>query len=187
MFASRNRNYALEVREDIDQDYGSGILNYNLKKGRWYVDNADSLSAEIMFDNLNVEAFVNRTWGRLGAPLKATIDTRQFTAQDAKDDLNRFKPASLDIPQYTLFRQYASEDIHYIQVKGFGFYHLDKDPAGLVSQQFNIGIRLKIWSERETTMPLNNYEFRLALMVIRRPMKSQYDIDRNLDFIKRLQ
>lgn len=182
MFMFHGRPYNFEIKLDQAADYGQVELRY--KNGSWDFGGKNE-EAKKLYTSIGVLDFVQNKWGKSGAPRKETISTKDFTEDDMKYDYANFKDAFMTVPISALFDHYAKKGTYYIQVGKAGFYHMKKDVAGLGTQQFNATLKLRIRIKRRTSKKLNGYGFLTALKIDKRATKSKFDLDNDLDFLKR--
>lgn len=184
-FIFKNSSNNLEVKLDLRSDYGQGTLNY--ENGVWRLGGSKTPQAEVLRDlmrNVGIEAFANSEWGPKGAPFKVTATTEQFTPEMVASDYSRFSDRFKVIPSSVLHNYYATKGTYYIQVGGYGLYYMASNPLGFPIPQFNPGLRIRLRTKRGGSVPINNYRFTTALQVTTKPGRSNYDFDKNLDFLK---
>jgi len=175
----------LEVKLNLSTDYGQGTLNY--VNGVWSLGGAETPQAEVLRDlmrGVGIEAFANSEWGPKGEPFKISTPTEQFTSEMVTSDYARFSDRYKVISSSALHNYYAAKGTYYIQVGGYGLYYMASNPLRLPVPQFNPGLRIRIRTKRSGSIPINNYRFTTALQVTSRPVKSNYDIEKSLDFLK---
>ena len=182
MFMFRGKPYNFEIKLDQAADYGQVELRY--KNGSWDFGGKNE-EAKQLYRSLGVLDFVNKNWGSHGAPRKETVSSKDFTQDDVKDDYGKFKDAFMTIPASALASHYAKKGTYYIQVGKAGFFHLEKDIAGLGTPKFDATLKLRIRIKRRTSKKLNGYGFLTALKIDKRAKKSKFDLEKNLDFLKK--
>ena len=79
---------------------------------------------------------------------------------------------------------YNSKNTFYIQVGGFGLYHMGNNPANLPIPPLNVNAKLRIRTKTGKSFPFYSYRFTTALLVQGKPMKSTMDLDRRADLDK---
>ena len=163
VFKYNNVSYNLEVKLNLETDYGQGTLEYS--QGKWGLGGANTPEADEMRNILNsvgAVQFVNNQWGLMGIPYKGTVMNEQFTPEMVRQDYKRFTDKYLNVPLSSLFNYYA---------------------ANLPVPQFNGALRLRIRTKRGGSNPIYNYRFTTALQVTQKPSRSIYNIDNNIDFL----
>ena len=183
-FIYNGQTYNLEVKLNLETDYGQGTLEYS--QGKWGLGGANTPEADEMRNILNsvgAVQFVNNQWGLMGIPHKGTVMNEQFTPEMVRQDYKRFTDKYLSVPLSSLFNYYAAKNTSYIQIGGYGMYYMGSNPANLPVPQFNGALRLRIRTKRGGSNPIYNYRFTTALQVTQKPSRSRYDIDSNIDFL----
>ena len=184
VFKYNNVSYNLEVKLNLETDYGQGTLEYS--QGKWGLGGANTPEADEMRNILNsvgAVQFVNNQWGLMGIPYKGTVMNEQFTPEMVRQDYKRFTDKYLNVPLSSLFSYYAAKNTSYIQIGGYGMYYMGSNPANLPVPQFNGALRLRIRTKRGGSNPIYNYRFTTALQVTQKPSRSIYNIDNNIDFL----
>ena len=184
VFKYNNVSYNLEVKLNLEADYGQGTLEYS--QGKWGLGGANTPQADEMRNILNsvgAVEFVNNQWGLMGIPYKGTVMNEQFTPEMVRQDYKRFTDRYLNVPLSSLFNYYASKNTSYLQIGGYGMYYMGSNPANLPVPQFNGALRLRIRTKRGGSNPIYNYRFTTALQVTQKPSRSIYNIDNNIDFL----
>ena len=184
VFKYNNVSYNLEVKLNLETDYGQGTLEYS--QGKWGLGGANTPEADEMRNILNsvgAVQFVNNQWGLMGIPYKGTVMNEQFTPEMVRQDYKRFTDKYLNVPLSSLFNYYAAKNTSYIQIGGYGMYYMGSNPANLPVPQFNGSLRLRIRTKRGGSNPIYNYRFTTALQVTQKPSRSIYNIDNNIDFL----
>ena len=100
-------------------------------------------------------------------------------------DYANFKDAFMSIPSNALSDHYAKKGTYYIQVGKSGFYHLKKDVAKLGTPKFDATLKLRIRIKRRTSRELNGYGFLTALKIDKKSSKSKFDLDTDLEFLRK--
>ena len=143
VFKYNNVSYNLEVKLNLETDYGQGTLEYS--QGKWGLGGANTPEADEMRNILNsvgAVQFVNNQWGLMGIPYKGTVMNEQFTPEMVRQDYKRFTDKYLNVPLSSLFNYYAAKNTSYIQIGGYGMYYMGSNPANLPVPQFNGALRL---------------------------------------------
>ena len=189
MITFRGKDYKVEVKLDLNVDFGQGSLDYDVKKKKWLLGGANTPAAMQMrefLDMVGVTRIVNRAWGPLGPPRKFTVPLNQYRKEDVKADYDRFKDQFIDIPSSAVADYYNHKDTYYIQIGKSGFYYMGKDIAKLGVPEFNLKLKLRIRIKRGGSLPIYNYRFTTAMQaVIGTLRKSDADLD-DEDFLKAL-
>tara|TARA_B100002019_G_scaffold281217_1_gene285037 strand:- start:435 stop:1130 length:696 start_codon:yes stop_codon:yes gene_type:complete len=187
MFLYGGKDNKLEIKLDLKADYGQGSLKYDLKTKKWGLGGAKTAAADEMRDLLNavgIVKFVNDKWGKQGIPNKGNIPSKSFTDDMVKSDYARFKDAFLPVNTRALWDYYATKKTYYIQVGGYGLYYMKENPARLPIPRFDPKLRIRIRVKRGGSRPIDNYRFTTALQVISKPKMSDYDLDKDVMFLK---
>lgn len=180
--------YKMEIKLDDKADYGQSGLGY--VNNKWVLQGKSDPEAILMremLENMGVPGIVNKVWGPKGAPRKFTADKtgRDMLKRDIEMDKRNFSDIYLtgsDAPPLrTLFRYYGSKNTHYIQIGGKGLYYMQKDPANLKklgAKRFDGTLKLRIRRKMGGSSTEQwNYRFSTALMLDRKPTKSNLDLD----------
>jgi hypothetical protein len=185
----KGEDYKVEVKLDLQVDFGQGSLDYDVKTGIWSLGGAKNAAGEQMrqfLKMMGVEKEVNKKWGKLGAPRKYTVETKKFTQKDVKHDYDKFKDFFVNIPSDAVENYYASKDTHYIQIGKYGFYYMSQNPAGIPADKFTLNLKLRVRLKRGGSYPINNYRFTTAIKAVPSSLKySKYDLD-DIKFVKTL-
>ena len=182
MFMFHGQPYNFEIKLDQKADYGQVQLNY--KNGSWDFGGSNEEAKEL-YNSLGVLDFVRKQWGKSGQPRKGSVSSRDFTQDDVSHDYSNFKNAYMTVPASLLASHYGKKGTYYIQVGGVGFYHLKKDEAKLGTPQFDATLKLRIRIKRTGSSRLNQYGFLTALKIDKKASKSKFDMDKDLEFLKK--
>lgn len=177
----RRQKYKVEIKLNLDVDFGQGSLDYNTETGKWSLGGARTAAAEQMRQFLNsvkVPDIVNTVWGPKGAPRKYTVESKDFTKQDVDYDYLNFKDQYVNIPSNSVSRYYNSKSTYYIQIGGYGLYYMGSDPANLGVPPFDMQLKLRIRIKRGGSFPIYNYRFTTAIQGIKGTLKKS---PKNLD------
>jgi hypothetical protein len=189
MLRYKKKDYKVEVKLDLNVDFGQGSLDYDLEKNLWTLGGANTPSAKQMREFLtaiNVPKYVQQKWGPKGPPRKYTIPFTQYKQEDVDHDYASFKDEFIDIPKDSVARYYNSKDTYYIQIGGFGLYYMGKDKANLGVPEFNLQLKLRMRLKRGGSNPIYNYRFTTAIQAVKGSLaKSSCDLD-NTDYLKAL-
>ena len=99
VFKYNNVSYNLEVKLNLEADYGQGTLEYS--QGKWGLGGANTPQADEMRNILNsvgAVEFVNNQWGLMGIPYKGTVMNEQFTPEMVRQEYKRFTDRYLNVP-----------------------------------------------------------------------------------------
>jgi hypothetical protein len=162
------KKYKVEIKLDLNVDFGQGSLNYDLEKDEWVLGGANTGAAEQMREFLTKIGAIDRInstagWGGQGAPRKYTVPLNKFTQKDVTYDYTRFRDRFIIVNSNAVSNYYASKDTHYIQIGKYGLYYMKTDPAKLGVPKFNPNLRLRIRLKRGGSSPIYNYRFTTAL------------------------
>ncbi len=182
MFIYRNGEWNLEIKLDLKADYGQVELR-NIH-GKWEFGGHNEEAKEL-YSGLKILDFVEKSWGKHGQPRRETIPTKNFTEEDRAYDREHFKDAFVPVPLSFFEKHYLSKGVNYIQIGGYGFYYIGKDIANVGCPRFDPELRLRIRRKQRDSSKLNGYGFLTALQITRKPKKSPFDIDKNVEFLKK--
>ena len=133
---------------------------------------------------VGTEEFANNKWGYKGAPNKGTIPNADFTLANKKQDQANFKDAYKPIDKTSIWEYYATKGVYYIQIGGYGLYHMSANPANLPIPPLDVTARVRIRTKTTSSIPVYNYRFTTALLVQSKPQRSTLDLDRRADLEK---
>jgi len=189
----QGQDYKVEVKLDLNVDFGQGSLDYDLgtlnKKGKgWILGGAKTASAEQMREFLTaigVTKIVTREWGP-NPPRKFIVSPSQFKKTDVDYDYKNFKDKFINIPNDSVAKYYNSKDTYYIQIGGYGLYYMGRDKAKLGVPEFDLQLKLRIRLKRGGSTPIYNYRFTTAIQAVKGTLtKSDADLD-DKDYLKAL-
>ena len=186
MFMFHGIPYSLEIKLNLKADLPQGALKYS--NGYWSLSSTNTDAALEMKETLigiGAEQFVNDKWSKHGAPNKGTVPLRDFTPQHVSDDYKRFKDEFLPVPAKIFHDYYGRKGVYYMQIGGYGLYYMQSNPAKLPIPQFNPKMRLRIRVKRSGSSPIYNYRFSTALQITDKPKKSNHDLTKDLDFLRK--
>ena len=85
----------------------------------------------------------------------------------------------LEININSLYDFYGDKDCYYIQIGGYGFYHLKQDILSLSTPQFACKMKLRLRAKTIHSTPVYKYGFYAVLKVDKKekPQKSCYDLE----------
>ena len=182
MFMFRGIPYNFEIKLDQAADYGQIELRH--KNGYWDFGGRNEEGKELL-RGLGVLEFVEKTWGKAGVPRKESVPSKEFDQEDMKYDYKNFKDGFMEVPLSIFFDHYARKNTYYIQVGKYGFYHMKEDIAKLGTPQFRPKLKLRIRIKRRSSKKLNMYGFLTALKIDKKSPKSKFDLDKDMEFLKR--
>lgn len=95
-----------------------------------------------------------------------------------KQDQKAFED-KLEININSLYDFYGDKDCYYIQIGGYGFYHLKQDILSLSAPQFACKMKLRLRAKTIHSTPVYKYGFYAVLKVDKKekPQKSCYDLE----------
>lgn len=168
-FVHDNRQTNLEVKLDLEADYGQKMLKWNDGIWSWCVDDI----VTEFYTQCGVLQFIQT---KQITPNRYSIPKQEITLAQKNEDQKHFED-KLDISINTLYDFYAHKNCFYIQVGNHGFYHLKQDILDLGTPQFNCGMKLRLRAKTIHSEPIYNYGFYAVLKVNSKPVKSSYDIE----------
>jgi len=182
-------DYKIEIKLDLNVDFGQGSLDYDLENDKWILGGAKTPAAEQMREFLTaikVPSLVNKKWGPKGAPRRYTVPTSQFKKKDVDYDYLNFKDFFVSIPKDSVAKYYNSKDTYYIQIGGYGLYHMGSDPANLGTKEFDLELKLRVRIKRGGSLPIYNYRFTTAIQAVKGTLtKTTDDLD-DKEYLKAL-
>jgi len=190
--------YDLEVKLNFEEsDFGQGTLDYT--DSGWVLGGVQEFKADgktprkgyaaaekmrELLRAVGTEEFANSKWGYKKAPNKGTIPNAEFTEELKKEDQANFKDGYKPINKKSIWDYYATKGVYYIQVGGYGLYHMGQNPANLPVPSLDVTARVRIRTKTTSSIPVYNYRFTTALLVQGKPMRSTMDLDRRTDLDK---
>ena len=184
VFLVNDKKYNLEIKLDLDADFGQGTLRYDFNNFKWisYAENPKMME---LMDYYEIEKIANDKWKKVPNRVgKNDIGRkpRTLTPKEIAEDKKNFPDVYVNLTgRNPIAEYYNSKDTYYIQIgKLHGFYFMGSDPLNLGVPEFNpsqqkIRIRLKTSG--------NTYRFSTALVVSKNIKKSNYDLDINTNFL----
>jgi hypothetical protein len=161
----------LEVKLDLDADYGQKMLKCNDGIWSWCVDDAiTSFYTSVgVLDIINSKKFT---------PNRYSIPKNEITPQQRNQDQKAFED-KVEIDINSLYDFYGSKNCYYIQIGGYGFYHLKYDFLSLGTPQFDCRMNLRLRAKTIHSTPTYKYGFYAVLKADKKskPHKSLYDIE----------
>lgn len=171
-FLYRSRLCNLEVKLDLKADYGQKTLGW--QDGEWFFNKSD-FTTDFYIKKFGILDYVNT---KNIVPNKHRIPNDQITMSHKQADQKIFED-SVPIPIDALHEYYAEKECYYIQIGGYGFYHLQKDILQLGTPQFKCEVELRLRAKTVHSNPIHNYGFYAVLKPKARPKPQQsiYDIE----------
>ena len=183
MFMFRGREYGYEIKlSERSVDYGQVELRY--RNGAWMFGGKNEEAKEL-YTGLGVLDFVYKHWGDKGAPRRETVSSKDMTFDDRKYDYAQYKDGFMKVPTSFLHDHYARKGVFYIQIGKKGFYHLKNDIANIGTPQYNPSLKLRLRIKGRASKRTKGYGFLTALILDKGAVKSKYDMDGNLDFLRK--
>jgi hypothetical protein len=115
-FLHDSQEYNLEVKLDLEADYGQKMLRWENGIWSWCVDDAvtEFYTSVGVLDIVNAKNFI---------PNRYSIARDEITAQQKNQDQKAFED-KVEIDVNSLYDFYGGKNCYYIQIGGYGFYHL---------------------------------------------------------------
>jgi hypothetical protein len=161
----------LEVKLDLDADYGQKMLRWDNGIWSWCVEDAvTSFYTSVGILNIiNAKNFI---------PNRYSIPKEEITYQQKKQDQKAFED-KVEIDINSLYDFYSTKNCYYIQIGGYGFYHLKQDIFSLGTPQFDCQMKLRLRAKTIHSIPIYKYGFYAVLKVDKKekPKKSHYDLE----------
>lgn len=185
----KGKDYKVEVKLDMNVDFGQGSLDYDLENEKWIIGGGKTESGKQMkqfLEKIGVDKLVNKKWGPKGAPRRYSVPLSQYKKDDVDYDYKTFKNEFVDIPGDAVANYYNSKQTYYIQIGGKGLYYMGKDIAKLGVPEFDLKLKLRIRLKRGGSVPIYNYRFATAIQAVKGTLSnSDADLD-NMDYLKAL-
>lgn len=170
-FIHNNQECNLEVKLDLEADYGQKMLRWDNGIWSWCVDDAvTSFYTSVgVLNIINAKNFI---------PNRYSIPKEEITCQQKKQDQKAFED-KVEIDINSLYDFYSSKNCYYIQIGGYGFYHLKQDIFSLGTSQFVCKMKLRLRAKTIHSIPIYKYGFYAVLKVDKKekPKKSDYDLE----------
>jgi hypothetical protein len=170
-FLHNFQEYNLEVKLDLEADYGQKMLKWDNGIWSWCVDDA----VTSFYTSVGVLDIVN---AKNLIPNRYSIARDEITAQQKNQDQKAFED-KVEIEINSLYDFYGGKDCYYIQIGGYGFYHLKQDVLSLGTPQFDCRMKLRLRAKTIHSSPVYKYGFYAVLKVDKKekPKKSCYDLE----------
>jgi hypothetical protein len=170
IFLHQSRPSFIEVKLDLKADYGQKMLKWENGVWSWRVD--DSVTQ--LFTHLKILDYIN---DKNIIPNRYTIPKEEITQAQKKEDQSQFED-QIEIDINALYQYYTNRNCYYIQIGGYGFYHLEEDILNLGTSQFKCKMLLRLRAKTIHSNPLYNYGFYAVLKPDGKPQKvSPYDLE----------
>ena len=165
------QEYNLEVKLDLEADYGQKMLKWDNGIWSWCVDDA----VTSFYTSVGVLDIVN---AKNLIPNRYSIARDEITAQQKNQDQKAFED-KVEIDIDSLYNFYGGKDCYYIQIGGYGFYHLKQDVLSLGTSQFDCKMKLRLRAKTIHSSPIYKYGFYAVLKVDKKekPKKSCFDLE----------
>ncbi len=160
----------LEVKLDLKADYGQKMLRWSNNIWSWCKEDDLMFS---LYEEIGILDIIKR---KEIIPNRYSIHQEELTVEHKKQDQKRFAD-TLEIGLHALYGFYESRNCYYIQVGGYGFYHLKEDILSLGTQQFDCKMQLRLRAKTIHSNPVYKYGFYAVLKVKGKPQKSLFDIE----------
>jgi hypothetical protein len=160
----------LEVKLDLRADYGQKMLKWKNGIWTWCVDDPTTkFYTEVGV--LDIIASKNII------PNRYIIPKHEITTEHKQVDQKIFED-SIDVDIRALYSYYSHKNCYYIQIGGYGFYHLETDILGLGTPKFNCQMNLRLRAKTIHSIPIYKYGFYAVLKIKPQPItKSIYDLE----------
>jgi hypothetical protein len=187
-FKIKNKFYKLEVKLDLDVDFGQGTLRYDIDNKTW-VTYAENATMKEILDTFEIADFANQSWKLIPYNHYKSSDVskqrpprKKLTRFEISEDRKNFPDKYKILTGNKIAEYYNSKDIYYIQIgKNKGFYYMGKDIANLGVPEFNPP-RQKIRIRRKGSGS-DNYSFATAIIVDKNIPSSLYNLDYSSIFL----
>lgn len=159
----------LEVKLDLSADYGQKMLKWN-NTDSWQFCVDDKVTQ--LYKEIGVLARIDTEF----TPRRFVTERECIDLADKRYDQKCFEQ-SCGIGINQLFDFYALKNTFYMQVGGFGFYHLFQDILNLGTPQFDAKIWLRLRAKTIHSKPTWKYGFYAVLKVKGKPTPSHFDLE----------
>jgi hypothetical protein len=150
---------------------GQKMLRWNDGVWSWCVDDAVTsfYTSVRVLDIVNAKNFI---------PNRYSIPRDVIIMQHKKQDQKAFED-KVEIDINSLYDFYGGKDCYYIQIGGYGFYHLKRDVLSLGTPQLDCKMNLRLRAKTIHSSPVYKYGFYVVLKVDKREKtkKSCYDLE----------
>ena len=174
IFLHQSRPSFLEVKLDLKADYGQKMLKW--EDGVWSWCRDDSVTQ--LYSHLKILDHIN---SKKIIPNRCTIPKEEITQAQKTEDQKQFEDKR-EIDINALYQYYTNRNCYYIQIGGYGFYHLEQDILNLGTPQFKCKMLLRLRAKTIHSQPLYNYGFYAVLKPKGKPQQfSPYDLEEKDD------
>lgn len=187
-FLHLGKTYKLEVKNNMNPDYGQKRIHLDVSRNVWFWAKPDTVTQ--FYNQLNVTSFINAQltpiWYQKKKP-NATFkrwhnnsNTSAYDLADLKFDQRNFEH-KICIPLQSLFTYYKHRNTYYIQIEGSGFYHLDSDIANLGTQQYKgeLFLRFRVKHTGHSRGSADKCQFMAVLKQKTKSEPSRYNLETN--------
>jgi hypothetical protein len=170
-FLHNFQEYNLEVKLDLEADYGQKMLKWDNGIWSWCVDDA----VTSFYTSVGVLDIVN---AKNLIPNRYSIARDEITTQQKNQDQKAFED-KVEIDINSLYDFYGGKNCYYIQIGGYGFYHLKQDILSLGTPQFDCKMKLRLRAKTIHSSPAYKYGFYAVLKIDKKekPKKSCFDLE----------
>ena len=184
VFLVNGKKYNLEIKLDLDVDFGQGTLRYDFNNFKW-ISYADNPKMKELMDYYKVNEIADNNWTKVPNRVgKNDVGRkpRRLSSREILEDKKNFPDVYMNLRgRNPIAEYYNSKDTYYIQIgKLHGFYYMGSDPLNLGVPEFNPSqqkIRLRLKRSGLT------YRFSTAFVISSNIPRSDYDIDMNTNFL----
>lgn len=173
-FIHSGSSYSLEIKADLSADFAQIELRWEKTKGFFCsTKSKHQIFADFLTHQTDFIDKINDMWR--GRPRKFAVQSH--TDHDRLSDLDNFPDIKEQVGTIFVERFYTWKNppVHYIQIGKWGFYHMDKDFAGLnvprLEGEAILRARVKTRSKSRC-----KWGFLIAIKV-RKLRKSTFDIE----------
>lgn len=167
-------NVNVEVKLSQACDFGQVEIRYNLNFSRWEFGGANE-HIKSLYSDFKILEEINNTWKI--CPNKEIIKNQDFTWENAKEDYAHFKSFYIPVPSNFISQFYGNKNIHYLQIKKYGFYHLENDIFDIGTPKFLPEVHLRVRIKRRSSRLPYAYGFLVALKVYKKAEKSIINLE----------
>lgn len=190
MFVHKGKEYNLEVKDFTNPDYGQRRIHFYPNQRIWKWAKQDKLSN--LYENLGLKENIPKDFSPIwyqkriikeGKKKYEFAEGMDYTLDDLQGnhgDQKLFNYDHIAIPREALFLYYSIRNTFYIHIHKLGLYHLDSDPAGLGTTQFNGSPHFRFRVKRKSTrIPPHNCQFLGVMKLLKKnnPTVSKYNLD----------
>lgn len=183
----KDNTYYVEIKHSPAKDFGQIPLHYDVKDKWLFSENSSVPELAEKLVEEGVLKSINRKWKDLGPPRKFVIPSDSLSLKDRQYDQKTFSEIFVDVPIESVAEYYNSKEVFYIQIGGYGFYYLGKNPMKLKIPKFEVPLQLRV---RFKSKDARVYSFMSALQIKKGQAltKSNFDLENveNLKFLQSL-